>query len=230
MNSPPQFCLSGKMRWMAIFNHFGSASAWRLIPPYRVIAANCAKKVIPTCARINLLWPPSCEWRFPGDDGHQCPELFPDTRFDQRRCWCAVGALGIAMHSVDLGKLRVAESVAIIGCGPIGLLTCDWQNWPAQTPFMRSISPCAFRKPSIGAQLKPGPFRQRGSRNYQQTTAGRGVDVVLKQPGPITPSSRRRKCSFRRSVGAVGIPGDDKLHLRHSTARRKDSRLSCRAV
>lgn len=29
--------------------------------------------------------------------------------------------LGVALHAVDLGKLRVADTVAVLGCGPIGL-------------------------------------------------------------------------------------------------------------
>ena len=30
--------------------------------------------------------------------------------------------LGVALHAVDLGKIRVRQSVAVLGCGPIGLL------------------------------------------------------------------------------------------------------------
>jgi len=30
--------------------------------------------------------------------------------------------LGVALHTVDLGKLKVAKSVAVVGCGPVGML------------------------------------------------------------------------------------------------------------
>ena len=35
------------------------------------------------------------------------------------RCW---NRLGVAIHSVDLGKVKPGMSVGVFGCGPIGLL------------------------------------------------------------------------------------------------------------
>ena len=39
--------------------------------------------------------------------------------------------LGVAIHAIDLAKIRVADSVVILGAGPIGPISCSWPGCQA---------------------------------------------------------------------------------------------------
>ncbi|MCK6580066.1 MAG: alcohol dehydrogenase catalytic domain-containing protein [Anaerolineae bacterium] len=131
--------------------------------------------------------------------------------------------LGVAIHAVDLGKLRVAETVAVIGCGPVGMLIVKlallagssvvyafdkfpWrvekaQKWGAQAYHADSVDPL---------------------KTVMEATGGRGVDVAFEAgwaDESVQLAADMARCGGRLVL--VGIPGDDRLYLRHSTARRK---------
>jgi len=74
------------------------------------------------CRRLHFcgLWP---------DDGALCERMLvpahgcfplPDALSDAEGA--LLEPLGVALHAVDLARLRLARSVAVLGCGPIGLL------------------------------------------------------------------------------------------------------------
>jgi L-iditol 2-dehydrogenase len=131
--------------------------------------------------------------------------------------------LGIAIHSIDLGKLRVANSVAVIGCGPVGMLTLKLAKVAGAAPVF------AFDK----LPWRVEKARQWGAQAYNvneadplQTlmaeTGGRGVDVVFE--AAWSDESVQLAADMVRIGGRivlVGIPGDDRLTMQHSTARRK---------
>jgi L-iditol 2-dehydrogenase len=135
--------------------------------------------------------------------------------------------LGIAIHSVDLGKLRVANSVAVIGCGPVGMLILKLAKVAGASPVF------AFDK----LPWRVEKARQWGAQAYNvnevdplQTlmaeTSGRGVDVVFE--AAWADASVQLAADMARIGGRVvlvGIPGDDRLQMQHSTARRKGLNL-----
>lgn len=50
--------------------------------------------------------------------------------------------LGVAIHAVDLGKLKVARSVAVLGCGPAGFLIVKLAKLAeGSSPFVRLDKP-----------------------------------------------------------------------------------------
>ncbi len=132
--------------------------------------------------------------------------------------------LGVAMHAVDLAKLRVAHSAVILGCGPIGLLTLRMARLAGAAPIYvfdrhRWRADKALAWGADGAwTLDAGDPVQR----VNELTGGRGTDVVFE--AAWADESIQQAAAMTRMGGRlvlIGIPGEDMLAMRHSTARRK---------
>jgi len=132
--------------------------------------------------------------------------------------------LGVAIHAIDLSKIRIGHTVAVIGVGPVGALITrlavlagaarvivfdklDWRlqkacDWGATQAFnVDQIDP-------VKAAL--------------DVTGGRGVDVAIE--AAWADHSIQQAADMARYGGRlllVGIPPDDQLRLQHSVARRK---------
>jgi L-iditol 2-dehydrogenase len=131
--------------------------------------------------------------------------------------------LGVAIHAVDLGRLRVAEGVAVIGCGPVGLLILRLARLAGAAPLF------AFDR----FDWRVDKARESGAVAWnveavdpvaaiREATGGRGVDVVFE--AAWADHSVQTAVEIVRVGGRVvlvGIPGDDRLTMQHSTARRK---------
>lgn len=133
--------------------------------------------------------------------------------------------LGVALHAVDLGKIKLARSVAIIGSGPIGALitrlvrlsgadpiyTFDCFSWRSEQAKRWG----ATEAWTVTDDLDP-------VKVIHEVTEGRGVDVVFEAAWAdysIAQAAEMARLGGR--VVLVGIPSDDKIGLKHSTARRK---------
>jgi L-iditol 2-dehydrogenase len=131
--------------------------------------------------------------------------------------------LGVALHAVDLAHLRVARSAAILGAGPIGLLLLQVARLAGAEPvFVSDPLPWRLRQaerwggvplPGTGPEVLAALCRE---------THGRGVEVAFEAAGggPTIELAAEMACLGGRVV-LVGIPSDDRLSLKHSTARRK---------
>ncbi len=132
--------------------------------------------------------------------------------------------LGVAIHAIDLSKIRIGHTVAVIGVGPVGVLIArlaalsgaarviafdklDWRlgkacDWGATDAFnVDQVDP-------VKAAL--------------DATGGRGVDVAIE--AAWADHSIQQAADMARYGGRltlVGIPPDDQLRLQHSVARRK---------
>lgn len=135
--------------------------------------------------------------------------------------------LGVALHAVDLGHLRTADSVAVIGCGPVGLLIVQLALRSGGLPVY-AFDPLPWRLEKardLGAVVFSPDADPRTA--IQQATGGRGVDVVFEAAwANETVQLAADIVRIGGSVVLVGIPGDDRLMLQHSTARRKGLTLS----
>ena len=151
-----------------------------------------------------------------------------------RSCWPlpdrvadAEGALleplGIAMHAVDLAHLRVADSVAVLGAGPIGLLIlqlarlsgCDPVYVTDRLPWRLALAEKFGGTPVNFDQTDP-------VREVIRATGGRGVDVAFE--AAWADHSVQQAAEMVRLGGRillVGIPGSDRIEMKASTARRK---------
>ena len=131
--------------------------------------------------------------------------------------------LGVALYAWDLGHLRVAESVAIIGCGPIGLLLVQLAKVAGASQVL-AVEPLAFRRDLAamwgGIPLAPDEHLQQ---QVESLTDGKGVDLVIETAGTLPGQEEAIRLVKRGgSVLLVGIPAEDRIELTHHTARRKD--------
>lgn len=131
--------------------------------------------------------------------------------------------LGVALHAVDLAKIKVANSVAILGAGAIGLYILQLARISGADPIYvsdkfdwRLERAAEYGATTVNCDVSdPVEF-------VREATGGRGVDVVIE--AAWADHSIQQAADVAR-LGArlvlVGIPGPDEFTLKHSTARRK---------
>jgi L-iditol 2-dehydrogenase len=141
--------------------------------------------------------------------------------------------LGVAIHAVDLAKLRPAQSVAILGAGSIGLLLLQVARLAGADPvFVTDKFPWRLK---VARQFGAAPIacdaEDPVARIYKETS-GRGVDVAFE--AAWADHSVQQAAEITRPGGRVvlvGIPSDDRLAMKPSTARRKGLTLKfCRRM
>jgi L-iditol 2-dehydrogenase len=122
--------------------------------------------------------------------------------------------LGVAIHAVDLGKIATGSTVAVVGCGPIGLMVVQLaRHFGASTVV--AFDPLAHRREAaqrLGADRALAPGEVPGAES----------DVAFEVAGPS--QAVELAIALTRPGGRVvlvGIPDDDTTTFRASTARRK---------
>ncbi|NJD11505.1 MAG: zinc-binding dehydrogenase [Gemmatimonadetes bacterium] len=141
--------------------------------------------------------------------------------------------LGVAIHAVDLARIRVGSSVAVLGAGPIGLLILQMAKLAGAHPIFVSdrFSWRLALAEKMGGIPVPCADEDQVAR-VQRETHGRGVDVAIEAAWGT--DSVAQACEVARLGGTVvlvGIPSDDRLSIKHSTARRKGlTILLCRRM
>ena len=132
--------------------------------------------------------------------------------------------LGVALHAVDLAHVRLGASVAVVGCGPIGLLLVQVAR-AAGAATVVAVEPLAHRREAAlrygaDAVLDPADLEPEGM--FTSGIGAPGVDVVLEVVGsePAVDLAVRAARPGGRVV-LVGIPDDDVTTFRASVARRK---------
>lgn len=153
--------------------------------------------------------------------GHTCFPV-PDTLSDADAA--LLEPLGVAIHAVDLGKLKVARSVAVLGCGPIGLLIIKLARLSGADPiYAFDCFPWRVQTAAAWGATKAWTLNEGDpAAQIQRETAGRGVDVVFEAAWAdhsIAQAAEMARLGGRLVL--VGIPSDDELRMRHSAARRK---------
>ena len=132
--------------------------------------------------------------------------------------------LGVAIHTVDLGKLKAGMTVGVFGCGPIGLLILQMArlsgaaNMIATDKLVHRVEAAK----SFGATHAFLAEEGRELEEIRAATNGRGVDVAFEAAGPqdcvdasfaaVAPGGK---------VVLAGIPNNDKTSFSASMARRK---------
>lgn len=131
--------------------------------------------------------------------------------------------LGVALHAVDLGKIKLAHSVVVIGCGSIGLFIVQLARMHGADPiYAFDKFPWRVEKACALGATDAWTDERDPVEVIKEVTGGRGVDVVFEaawadhtvwQAGEMAKNGGR--------VVLVGIPSDDTFTMKHSTARRK---------
>jgi len=168
------------------------------------------------------------EWiKMPGRSCHPVPDALDDEEA------ALLEPLGVALHAVDLARLRVGHSVAIIGAGPIGLLILQVAQLAGANPIY-IIDPLDWRLKMAEAwgAIAFSPTADEPVGRVLRETKGRGVDVAIEAAwGDKSIAQAADMARFGGRLVLVGIPRDDRLELKHSTARRKGlTILLCRRM
>jgi len=173
-----------------------------------------------------------------GGDGNLCPDVVfaghggQDGGLQQYLAWpswalhplpgglsAADGAmlepLGVALHALDLGHLRIGSTVAVVGAGPIGLLLVQAAKSAGATRVV-AVEPLAHRRDAakrLGADLV---------LDADDACDEIGADTVFEMAGndeAVELSLRAARPGARVVLG--GIPDGDRTSFQASLARRK---------
>jgi L-iditol 2-dehydrogenase len=131
--------------------------------------------------------------------------------------------LGIAIHAFDLGHVRLGASVAVVGCGPIGLLLLQVAR-AAGSWTVVAVEPLEHRRAaaaSFGLGPVVGPDDDLPAA-LQAAGVPAGVDVAFEAAGTddaVLASMRLVRPGGR--VVLAGIPARDSTSFPASLARRK---------
>jgi L-iditol 2-dehydrogenase len=132
--------------------------------------------------------------------------------------------LGVAIHAVNLAHIDPGESVAILGAGPIGLLTAAVAKASGANPIYMT-EPLAYRRQFALDYAADAVFNPQGTDVVSAVldlTGGRGVDVAFEAAGAEeTPAQAAEVARPGGRVIVEGIPSDDRMIMRASTVRRK---------
>lgn len=133
--------------------------------------------------------------------------------------------LAVALHALDLGRLREGQTVAVIGCGPIGVLLVALASRAGAAVVIatdllghRLEMASAF---GATAAIDVSPAGE-GSRAILDASGGRGCDLVFEVVGENAAVEAAIQAARPGSrVILVGIPSDDRTTFSASVARRK---------
>ncbi len=131
--------------------------------------------------------------------------------------------LGVAIHAIDLAKIKVADSVAILGAGPIGLYILQLAKLSGAEPvYVTDKFDWRLRVAERYGAIPINCDNADPAEVVKQASDGRGVDVAIE--AAWADHSIQQAADMARLGGRlvlVGIPGPDKFAIKHSTARRK---------
>lgn len=132
--------------------------------------------------------------------------------------------LGVALHALDLGKVRPAMQVGVFGCGPIGLMLLQLLRLSGATCRVATeILP--HRREAArenGATVVIDATADDTDAQVREAVEGDGLDVAFEVAGE-NPAVEAAIAAARPGarVVLVGIPEDDRTSFCASVARRK---------
>ncbi len=134
----------------------------------------------------------------------------------------ALEPLGVAIHAFDLGHVRVGASVAVVGCGPIGLLLTQLAR-AAGAASVVAVEPLSHRldaAKAFGADLALTPQQVHAGGIADAVPAG--VDVAFEVAGAddaVLSAMQAARPGAR--IILAGIPAGDSTTFSAALARRK---------
>jgi L-iditol 2-dehydrogenase len=158
-----------------------------------------------------------CEWmHMPARCCFPLPDSVDDTQ------GALLEPLGVAIHAVDLARVRVGDSAAVLGAGPIGLLILRMLRLAGANPiYVADRFPWRLRLAERYGAV-PIPCDHEPVLRVSEFTRGRGVDVAVEAAwADSSINDAAEMCRLGGRLVLVGIPADDRLSMRHSLPRRK---------
>jgi L-iditol 2-dehydrogenase len=133
--------------------------------------------------------------------------------------------LAIAMHSMQFAAIRLGDSAAVWGAGPIGLLTIATLRLSGAGRIW-AVEPVAARRElalKMGADAAIDPAAADPVRELLRETGGRGLDAAI--DCATRGESLDQAVRASRNAGRVvvtGIPSETRVALDFHTMRRKE--------
>jgi L-iditol 2-dehydrogenase len=136
--------------------------------------------------------------------------------------------LGVALHSLDLGRVGKGTSVAILGAGPVGLLVLQGAITRGAKPVF--ITDSHQHRRSAARRFKASKvYPAQGPQEIAailKATGNRGVDVVIEASGDSNAMDTALHILRRGGrIVQVGIHSDDRTHFKASLARQKGATI-----
>lgn len=131
--------------------------------------------------------------------------------------------LGIAVHAVDLAEIRVAESVAILGSGCIGLSILELVKLSGAQPiYVTDKFSWRLAKAEAPQVIPINCDDVDPVQAVLEATNGRGVDVAIEAAwADHSVQQAAEMVALGGRMVLVGISEEDVINLKHSTVRRK---------
>jgi L-iditol 2-dehydrogenase len=147
---------------------------------------------------------------WPTDLLHRVPDSFSDGAV------ALLEPLGVALHAYDLGHVRYGSTVAVVGCGPIGLMVIQVAR-SAGAASIVAVEPLPQRRAAAarcGADhvLSPEEAKASGLQVDVSFEVAGNDDAIATTMLLVRPGGR---------VVLAGIPDDDRTSFPAGLARRK---------
>ena len=132
--------------------------------------------------------------------------------------------LGVALHSVGLGQVRLGDTVGVFGCGPIGLLILQTARAAGASRLIATdvLAHRLAAASSLGATV----ILAKGGEEVAEVLAatdGQGLDVAFDAAGERAAVEAAVAAAGAGSrIVLVGIQADDLTAFNASQARRKE--------
>jgi len=134
--------------------------------------------------------------------------------------------LGVAIHAVNLAKLRPGDTAAVLGSGPIGLLTLQVARLSgARAVFITDLIP---ERLELARRLGAAGALKADAANpaswVKEQTGGRGVDVVFEAAWAaqtVAQAVEMAKPGGRVVIAGIPAASSDTISFPASSARRK---------
>jgi L-iditol 2-dehydrogenase len=127
--------------------------------------------------------------------------------------------LGVAIHAIDLARLRFMETIAVLGCGAVGLLLVQLARLSGAGTIV-AVDPLAYRTKlamEFGADVACNDYSEVAA-----ATDGRRADVVLEATDSASGFDQAvRSSRIGGRLVLVGIPDGNEYTLNAAEARRR---------
>jgi L-iditol 2-dehydrogenase len=154
----------------------------------------------------------------------QCLVPLPDSMSDSEGAM--LEPLGVAIYSVDRGNVRPGDSIAVFGCGAIGLSVIQVARTSGASLIFAAELPALPHRLKAARAFGASVFEARSGQEVEdilKATAGRGVDVAFEAAGdPEAVESAVAAVKPGGRVILIGIAREDRTSFTASVARRKD--------
>ncbi len=138
--------------------------------------------------------------------------------------------LGVGLYANDLADIQLGDTVAIIGAGPIGIATLQFAalRGASKIIVLEKLGWRLEHAMDLGADEgllvnADGTLDDATMARFLEMVGGDGTDVVIEATGTEDGMSLGPDLAKRGGkLVWIGIPGDDIVSFKSSSARRKD--------